>query len=148
MTVATNPDLAAVRREALRRRAQERLGKMDDVRDAVALHAAGRAQREIAETLHTTQPRVHRLLKAHEAGEAEVVTPEEVILRAFVDGSSRKALVETLSHWPYTFTEYAPEPFDGSKPGTWLQVATACTMGFLTEQEFEQIVEAVQPPTP
>lgn len=133
--------------QALLRRAQERLRKIDDINAAVALHAAGHSQDEIAETLGTTQPRVHRLLKAHAAGEARIVTPEEIILRATVDGTSRSDLVDALSRYPYTFTRYAPGPFDGSKPGTWLQVSTAVLTGFLTEREFEQIAEAVRPPT-
>lgn len=140
----TNANVAAVERQALVRRAQERLRKFDDVDAAVALQAEGRSHREIAETLHTTQPRVQRLLKAHAAGETRTVTPEEIILRATVNGTSRTDLVEALSRYPYTFTEYAPEPFEGSKPGTWLQVSTAVASGFLSEREFEQIVAAVR----
>lgn len=139
-------DVAAVEHEAVLRRALERLLKIDDMRAAVQLSHAGRTQREIAETLHTTQPRVHRMLKAMELRGSDRETPEEVVLRATVKGTDRDTLVEALSRLTYTFTEHAPEPFDGSKPGTWNQVRSAYLSGLLTEPEYERVRAAVRPP--
>lgn len=145
-TLERDLDVEAVERAALRRRAQERLDRIDDMRAAYSLHLAKKTQREIADILHTTQPRVHRMLKAMELRGNIEETPEEVILRATVEGTDRKALLERLSRMSYTFTEYAPEPFDGSKPGTWTQVKVACATGLLTREEFDEIATAVKAP--
>src|SRR6266568_1244330 len=102
----------AIAHKAQIRRAQERLGVLDDIRDAARLARDGKTQREIAEILHTTQPRVHRMLRGARAlGDAE--TPEEIILRATVNDTSRDVLVKRLNTFDYTFTKFAPYPHDG-----------------------------------
>lgn len=135
----------AMERAAVRRLAQKQLLRIDEMRDAYRLHLGGMAQRDIAETLHTTQPRVHRMLKSIRP-DADQETAEEVILRAVVEGTDRNELVARLQRMTYTFTEYAPEPFDGSIPGTWNQVAAACLAGFLTREEYERVASVVKPP--
>lgn len=141
-------DVAQVERDAIVRRAQERLTRIDDRRAAYRLHQDGRTQREIATILHTTQPRVHRMLIAAEEND-DTLTPEEVIVRATVDRTSRDELVNALANMPYSFTEYAPGVLDdGSKPGTWTQVSVANMNGMLSDEEYERVCDAVQPPSP
>lgn len=134
-------------RKALIRQVRERLDLIDEMRDANRLRLAGKSQREIAEILHTTQPRVGRILRgARVLGEAE--TPEEIILRATVDATPRDVLVKQLSTYRYTFTEFAPAPHEGSVPGTWTQVGAAHLLGLLSDKEYESVCAAVKPPTP
>jgi transcriptional regulator with XRE-family HTH domain len=111
------------------------------MRDAQRLALAGKSQREIADILNTTQPRVGRILRGARAlREAE--TPEEIILRAAVDDTPRDVLVTQLSSYPYTFTEFAPFPHDGSVPGTWTQVSAAHLLELLSDEEYESVCEA------
>ncbi|MBB5164182.1 sigma-70 family RNA polymerase sigma factor [Mycobacterium sp. AZCC_0083] len=129
------------------RQARERLDFLDEMRDAQRLALAGKSQREIADILNTTQPRVGRILRGARAlPEAE--TPEEIILRATIDDTPRDVLVAQLSSYPYTFTEFAPFPHDGSVPGTWTQVSAAHLVELLSDEEYESVCAAVQPPTP
>jgi hypothetical protein len=129
------------------RQARERLGLLDEMRDAQQLALAGKSQREIADILNTTQPRVGRILRGAR-GLREAETPEEIILRAAVDDTHRDVLVAQLSSYPYTFTEFAPFPNDGSVPGTWTQVSAAHLLELLSDEEYESVCAAVQPPTP
>lgn len=123
-----------------------RLDQIDETRAAVELNRPGESQREIADLLTTTQPRVGRLLRgAQTLGDAP--TPEELILRATVEGAPRDLLVRDLQAHPYTFTEYAPAPHEGSVPGNWSQVNTAHQLGLLSEEEYETVRAAVRPPT-
>lgn len=129
------------------RQARERLDLIEEMRDANRLKLAGKSQREIADILNTTQPRVGRVLRgARVLGEAE--TPEEIILRATVEATPRDALVKQLSRLHYTFTEFAPAPHEGSVPGTWTQVSAAHLLGLLSDEEYESVCAAVKPPTP
>ncbi|WP_210687465.1 hypothetical protein [Mycolicibacterium sp. GESEQ-9] len=128
------------------RRARARLDRIEEMRAAEELRKLGKSQREIAELLIVTQPRVGRLLRGAETlGDAP--TPEELILRATVEGAPRDLLVRELRAYPYTFTEYAPAPHEGSVPGTWSQVNTAHKLGLLSVEEYENIRVAVRPPT-
>lgn len=138
-------DTAAVEKAALIRRARQRLDRIEDMRAAHRLQQAGKTQRQIAEILHTTQPRIHRMLKAAESADSERQTPEEVILHAAVDGTGRDTLVAALSDIAYTFTEYAPAGLDGSVPGTWNQVLVALGNGMITEEEYDRVAAAVKP---
>lgn len=152
---ATKIEVAPVRtvvikeiaRKALIRRARERLNAIEEMRDAKQLSLAGKSQREIAEVLSTTQSRVHRILRgAKTLGKS--ATPEELILRAFVDGTARELLVEDLSTMHYTFATYAPSACEGSIPGTWTQVGAAHVLGLLSDEEYGEICAAVRPPIP
>lgn len=135
----------AIAHKAQVRQAQERLLLIDEMRDAHRLKQEGKTQRQIAEILRTTQPRVHRMLRGARAlGDAE--TPEEIILRATVDETSREVLVERLSTFDYTFTEFAPSPHEGSVPGTWTQVGAAHLLGLLSDEEYEDVRSAVRAP--
>lgn len=145
MSVAVPVDVAQIEREALVRRAQERLSRLEDIRAAHRLSEAGQSQRQIAEALHTTQPRVHRMLRVAYA--YEVHSPEEIILRATVNRVDRRKLVRELSQCDYSFRRHAPEPFEGAQPGTWDQVTAALFSGMLSKDEFEQVRAAVKPPT-
>lgn len=129
------------------RRAHERLNQIDEMREANELNKLGKSQREIAELLLTTQPRVGRLLRgARVLGDAP--TPEELILRATVEETPRDVLIEQLSAYEYTFTEYAPYPHEGAVPGTWAQVSVAHQLRLLSDEEYENVRSAVRPPTP
>jgi len=145
-TVEVEQTVEAVAHEAQVRRALERLLRIDDMRAASQLKRSGMNQREIADVLSTTQPRVGRLLRgASVLGDAP--SPEEVILRAAVDGTPRGKLVKQLRGLDYTFTQFAPYPHEGSVPGTWTQVSTAHQLGLLSDEEYESVSSAVQPPT-
>lgn len=74
------------------------------------------------------------------------MTPGEIIRRAARDQTDRTELVQRLSDLDYTFTEHAPYPFDGSRPGTWTQVLAALANGLLSQNEYDRIESAVQPP--
>ena len=127
------------------RHAQERLHRFDEMRDAEELARSGKTQREIADILGTTQPRVGRLLRGARAlGDTQ--TPEELILRATLNQISREELVEKLCALDYTFTEFAPYPHEGSVPGTWAQVSAAHLLGQLSDEEYEIVSSAVEPP--
>lgn len=128
------------------RRARARLDRIEEMRAADELDKLGKSQREIAELLVTSQPRVGQLLRGAETlGDAP--TPEELILRATVDGTSRDVLVSDLRAYDYTFSEYAPAPHEGSVRGTWSQVTMAHQLGLLSAEEHESIRAAVRPPT-
>lgn len=144
--VEVEQTVEAIAHEAQVRRALERLLRIDDMRAASQLKRSGMNQREIADVLSTTQPRVGRLLRGASAlGDAP--SPEEIILRATVDGAPRGKLVKQLRGLDYTFTQFAPYPHEGSVPGTWTQVSTAHQLGLLSDEEYESVSSAVQPPT-
>lgn len=128
------------------RRARERLDQIEEMRAADELNKLGKSQREIADLLITTQPRVGRLLRGAETlGDAP--TPEELILRATVEDTPRDLLVRGLCAYGYTFTEYAPAPHEGSVPGTWSQISAAHRLGLLSDVEYDDVRAAVRPPT-
>jgi hypothetical protein len=129
------------------RDAEKRLHRFDEMRHADQLNQSGKTQREIADILRTTQPRVGRLLRGARAL-SDTQTPEELILRATIKQTSREELVKQLSALDYTFTEFAPYPHEGSVPGTWTQVSTAHLLGLLSDEEYEDVSSAVKPPTP
>lgn len=60
---------------ALIRRAHERLNQIEEMHDAVQLHNLGKSQRDIADLLLTTQPRVGRLVRA--AGPSGTPQPQK-----------------------------------------------------------------------
>lgn len=131
---------------ALIRRARGRLDLIEEMRAADELNNLGKSHREIADLLITTQPRVGRLLRgAQTLGDAP--TPEELILRATVEGAPRDLLVGELRAYDYTFAEYAAYPHEGSVPGTWSQVGMARQLGLLGDEEYENVCAAVRPPT-
>ena len=69
--------------------------------------------------------------------------PEELILRAYVDGSDRGELVAALSRCSFTFPEYIE---DSRRTGTWDQVVVAYYQGYLTADELGEVRTAVNPP--
>lgn len=141
-----SPAVEDISRRALLRQARERLDRISEVRDAAHLSETGLGQREIAQVLHTTQPRVHRMLKAATWLNRDKESPEEVILRATVDQTDRSDLVKRLSTMTYTFKKHAPAPFEGAVSGSWDQVTAAVVADLLSRTEYEQIRDAVQPP--
>ena len=133
--------------KALIRQVRERLDAIEEMRDAEQLRLDGKSQREIADVLNTTQPRVHRILRGAKAlGDDK--TPEEVILRATLNGTPRGQLIKDLSTTRYTFTTYGPPPHEGAIPGTWTQVGAAHALGLLSDEEYEEICGLVGPPSP
>jgi len=75
-------------------------------------------------------------------------TPEEIILRATVEGTARSLLVKQLCALDYTFTESATYNREDPKPGTWGQVSAAHRLGLLGDEEYEIVRSAVKPPAP
>lgn len=139
---------AAAEKAAVLRSVRDRLARIDEMRDALRLAQVGKAQRDIADLLHTTQPRVHRMLKAMEGRSTDDTSPEEIILRATVDGTDRDALVRRLASYRYTFRQRAPEPFEGAVDGSWDDVKHAFTTGLLSPEEYERVRAAIKPPRP
>lgn len=133
------------REDLRRRRGAERVTRIDNVRAAVKLSAAGMSPREVAEQLDVTEQQVDRMLRAAELVGVEV-TPAELILKAWLSGSPREALVEALCGWTYTFGTFAPLPAAERIPGSWDDVVFGYYKGRLSGDEFERVVEAVQPP--
>nr|WP_046284143.1 helix-turn-helix domain-containing protein [Mycobacterium sp. UM_NZ2] len=132
----------------VRRRAVDRLKRIGNIRAAAQLSEAGATATQIAERLGIAEPTVHRLQAgARVLGDVEG-SPEEMILRAFVDGTDRAELVVALSVYPYTFPEYAPYPHEGKTLSTWDQVEAAAVAGFISRDEFLRIHAAVNPPPP
>ena len=70
-------------------------------------------------------------------------SPEQVILRAAVDGSDRNALVVRLGEFTYTFRKHAPEPFEGATSGTWDDIKHASVTGLLSPAEARAVARAV-----
>lgn len=134
-----------IAQKALVRRAHQRLLAIGEMRDARSLERSKKSQREIAAILRTTQPRVGRLLReARILGEA--TTPEEIILRATVEGTARRLLVKRLCALDYTFTEATIQHRGSPKQGTWGQVAAAHRSGLLGDMEYEIVRSMVRPP--
>ncbi|MGG5753650.1 hypothetical protein ACQ3I4_13650 [Zafaria sp. Z1313] len=132
--------LRALHHEALQRQARQRLDILDETRAALQAKQSGLNQRQIADLLVTSQPKVHRLLKAIDRRGGELnEDPEELILRAFVYDTPRDELVERLVEFQYSFGEDAPDPHEGRIPGTWDQVVSAAAQGLLNEDEFAAI---------
>lgn len=69
--------------------------------------------------------------------------PEELILRAYVDGSDRGELVAALSGYRFTFPEYLD---GGRRTGTWDQVILGFYLDYLTVEELAEVRAAVNPP--
>lgn len=131
--------------EAVLRRAQERLLLLGEIRDADRLYQSGKTQREIANILRTSQPRVGRLLReAQHLGDAP--TAEEIILRATVDGTPRGRLVKRLCSLHYTFHNVPPGRHSSSPIGNWGQVVAAYRGGLIDDEEYERIRSVVDPP--
>lgn len=139
-----SPDMHQLHHEALQRQARKRLDELEDMRAAAQAEARGFTQRQIADLLVTSQPRVHRLLKAA-SHRSEVMQrmPEEMILEAFVHETSRIRLLEELKQFSYTYGEYAPYPYEGRVPGTWDQVVAAFMHELLSQEEFEEVRAAI-----
>ncbi|WP_244927778.1 hypothetical protein [Nocardioides sp. W7] len=142
-------DKAAIAQRARVRHAWERLNRIDEIRDVAILARQGLKQREIAEQLGTTQPRVHRIQKLLALrGQSVEETPEEIILRAFVapdgvPGGVRRELIERLKALDYTFGETDPTGGDGYVAGTWDDVRRARAKGLLADEEYAEVRSAV-----
>ncbi len=136
-------DVGAIARAAARRRARQRLDRIEEMRDARRLATVGQSAQQIADHLDTTEDRAFRMLKATEGRSVDEVTPEEIILRFAAGGGDRGRLVERLSACAFTYREYAPEPFDGAVSGSWDDVRRAVTEGLLSQDEYDLVREAV-----
>jgi hypothetical protein len=138
-------DDTALRHRALERQARDRLNRIEEIRDVALLAWRGLSQRAIAERLNTSQPRIGRIQKLLELRNGDVEeTPEEIIVRATVEHTNRRALVETLKGLTYTFGEQAPYPMEGSTTGTWDDVVDAHFEGLLSDAEYEEVRAAVR----
>ncbi len=150
----TAHDDTAIARRALMRTAQERLNRIEEIRDVAILADKGLSQRAIAERLGTTQPRIHRILRLLDLRadtNALEETPEEIVLNAFVacdhagdTTSLRVTMIERLKKFTYTFGEGAPDGSDGYLPGTWDQLTAAYAEGLLSKGEYDEVRSAVR----
>lgn len=136
-------DVGAIKRAATRRRARQRLDRIEEMRDARCLATAGQSVQQIADHLDTTEARALRMLKATEGRSVDEVTPEEVILQLAALGGDRRRLVERLSKCTFTYRQHAPEPFDGAISGSWDDVRRAVTEGLLSQDEYDLVCQAV-----
>ncbi|EFQ84358.1 nucleotidyltransferase domain protein [Aeromicrobium marinum DSM 15272] len=136
--------VAAATAERLRR-AHERLARLEELRSMRALSDGGVPPEQIAATVGTTVARVRAKLRVVER-RGTGPWPEELILRAAIDGSSRTDLVAALSRMSYTFGEHAPYPHEGSTSGTWDEITSGYVGGWLSKAEFHEILAAVRPP--
>ncbi|MEP7738000.1 hypothetical protein ABKW28_10140 [Nocardioides sp. 31GB23] len=130
----------AVRSRAIERLARLRLSEIEEMRDVCLLWRDGLSQRDIAERLNTTQPRIGRIEKI--LGTPDRTPPEsveELILRTVVQHGDRAALVAALKKFPFTYGEAAPAPFEGTTTGTWDDIEDAYFEGLLTKDEYEEI---------
>jgi hypothetical protein len=126
--------------EDLRRQARQRLVRCDELRAAMEFLHRGLTPRDVADLLSISEAQAGRLLKAAARhGPILQPEPEEIILRAFIDGTGRRELVETLKAFQYTFSQEAPPPHEGRLPGTWDQVVAAHAQGLLSSDEFDEI---------
>lgn len=138
--LSMDASLAAMHREAQQRRARRLVDDIDDLRSVQNATKRNLTQREIAELLETSQPKVHRLLKAIERKGGDLKKgPEEIALRAFAYDTDRSILVKELSELQYTFGEAAPYPHEGRTSGSWDQLLNALAKDLITKDEFEQI---------
>ncbi len=117
------PDQAARRRRAL-----ERLIRIDDARAAADLRDEGLSQRDIATRLGITQPRVHRLLRAVENHLSET---DEVLLRLTAGMIAREDAIARL----------VEEPLDDIRRS----LASAVEAGTITPAEYETVRSASWP---
>lgn len=108
------------RRELLDTIARERLARIDEQRaEVLAMPASTRARK--------------KLYKPNQQ------TPEEIILRAWVEGTDRGELVAKLSAITYTYSEYQRWPVEGRTESTWETVRSAGLTGFLSGEELDRI---------
>ncbi len=147
-TESRHPDTlseTAVEREALDRIARANVDRFAEIRTAAHLAAAGYSQRNIARIMHTTQPRVHRMLAAADTNTLDFDL-DEIIYRAHLDRTDRSDLIETLKNYPYTFGWRTTDtPLPEYVCGTWDQIPTMYDLGFLTLDEFTAIADHVAP---
>ena len=139
-----DPELKALHLEALKRQARKLVDDLDELSAAKQARDRGLNQRSIAELLGTNQAKVHRLLKAIERRSGDLSPgPEEILLRACVEGRDRAAVLEELKSFHYTDGQDAPYPSEGRIPGAWDQVVASFAKGLLQKAEFDEISTAV-----
>lgn len=127
------------------RTARERLARISLRRAVAGLRHTGQ---DIGTVLGLTPRQVRRIIRTIELlGDPFEVSAEELILRNFLEGSDRVALIEELSAREYTPSSYAPYPAEGRQDGTWEQVRHAYMTGYLTPAEYAQIRAAAGPAT-
>ncbi|MFZ2242386.1 MAG: hypothetical protein WAV90_23025 [Gordonia amarae] len=124
-----------------RERAEKRLARFDRIRTAAALAD----QVAVAERFGIDEREAARLIRmAARWDDGDAV--EELILRAYVTGGDRDALVRELSRREYTWGVVAPYPDEGRLPGTWDRVVRAFFYGYLSDDEFARVRAVVKPP--
>jgi len=122
----------------LRRRTREWLAAVDRDRAIHGLSGEGRTAAEIAGIVGVPEPQVSRILAAGPRG----VSPDEIITRAFVDGTPRDDLVAALSAMSFTDGRLAEGSYDGYQPGTVDALSVAVLTGMLSQEEFDQVLAA------
>lgn len=95
---------------------------------------------QISETLGIPHSEVDRILAdlAHWGGE-KPVTPTVLIYRRWLGEITTADMMGALKAWPYTSHMSAPQPFDGSIPGSWDEIDQAARDGYLTEAEYDSL---------
>lgn len=117
---------------------------LQQLRDIAELHHDGTSQHDIEQMLGISSRDAERgiALAAHTQAES----PTEVIVQAYLLGTSRGGLVDQLSRWPFAFPEVVSG--DGVTEATWQEVVVAAARGLLSPAEYQRVCDAVQPPPP
>lgn len=127
------PDIDAHWSDWLTRAAQLR-----GVRDGVA---EGMSVEAVADSVGMAVEAVAEMTESLDRGADVEVGAYEIAVRAHVEGSSRRQLVDQLSVIQYTETrQMLPWPLRGLVPGTWEGLVRMCRVqGLLTEEELAEI---------
>ncbi|WP_038464439.1 hypothetical protein [Arthrobacter sp. PAMC 25486] len=127
------PDVAAHYREYLLRSEQLRA-----VRDGIA---EGLSVEAVADSVGMSVETVTEMAESLDRGADADVSPYELIVRAFVEGASRRELVDRLSAFEYTENpSILPWPMQGAVFGTWRAVERASQVqGLLSPEELEEV---------
>lgn len=128
--------------------ARTHLNRLDAHAQIAAALSDGDSEELVLDTFDVASGRVrgvaYLLSVGHDFGE----TPEKAALRAFVDGTDRDVLLDTLCSISYTFGESGPWPHSGYTPGTWDQVRHAFMDGLLSAAEYTRVREYAQTQAP
>ncbi|WP_052589324.1 sigma-70 family RNA polymerase sigma factor [Luteipulveratus mongoliensis] len=134
-----SPEQHTLISQAQRSRLREDLDRLDTQRAMVAAIKAGVRQQALAEALGVSQGAVSQRLKI--ARDASAVpdgfagaSPREIAQRYALGQLDQTTLVRQLTAWPY------PPRDDESGDHPWEEVAEAVDRGWITHDEYEQVL--------
>lgn len=109
--------------------ARQSLQRIDERRAVYRAQREGLDTHATAARLGTTPEHVEQLINDIELlGDPDSPTPEELIMRAHLDGTSRQELLQALRGLSHRH-----------RPSAWTQITTALAYGFLTEDEVDTL---------